>query len=329
MSKTLKVTLIVATCCVALGIILATSAVAAVGFDVRRLSNASLRTQHEYVSEQKNIQKITVEGLSENYSIVQGSSETVEVSYFEDDQTSFTFKEQGDTLSIQENHQFTFMLFNFDFSAFDQQAEIRLPVGFTGIVEVYSASGRVVAQDLSTLETLQLKTSSGSIRCATVSAQTIELDSSSGSISCENSKADTLSLKSTSGSVSSKKNTEAGKLSLESSSGSISCENSSADNVSLESISGSVSCENSNATTLSLKSTSGSIKTDKIIVSSKIAAYSTSGSIRINLQGSETDYDIWTKSVSGIIDVPRGNTTASTTVELETISGSISLDFMG
>jgi len=309
MSKTIKVTLIIATICIISGIILSGIAFAAAGFDFRRFSNGTPAVSTTYVAQSTDCQTITIKGISENYRITQGSGSRIEVIYYEDEQTSFSIEEHGNTLVVTEKYKFVFMLFNFDFNSFQREVVISVPADFTGVIELNTSSGNIRIQGLDDCSSLQVSTKSGNINCdgANVS-KNLSLSSLSGNITCKRVQADDLSLKATSGDVV--------------------CEDVTVKrDLSVDVTSGNITTDRLQAATISLQTRSGDIKVNVLSVTN-LTCHATSGNINATVKGNENAYRIAANSVSGRTTVPSGNTNAAGRITLDTVSGDIRLAFV-
>jgi len=350
MSKAVKITLIVATILIVFGIFVSTIALGTVGFDIRRLSNTSTPVQQSYTaSPNANFQAVEVKGVSENYRIVQGTGSRLEITYYEDEQTSYEFVERGSALVITEKHKIVFMNFNFGFIGVLRETVITLPAGFSGSVELNTASGDVKIQGLNDASSLKVSATSGNITCDNVSVtNSLTLSSNSGDINCSNLKADSISLKATSGNIKCNTMTSAKGLTADSNSGSLTLSRVQADTIALKATSGNVKLDDVTAKrtlsanvfsgdirgdqvqaeTITFKTTSGNIRVHKIRVSN-LSCNANSGDVEVDVYGADSSYRISAKSFSGDVRVPSGNTSASKTIDLSTTSGNIKLTFLG
>jgi len=329
MSKTVKTTLIVATVLIVVGVVISGIAFGKVGFDIRRFSNTEAPINHVYTSKPTaNIQTITVRGVSENYRIVQHSGTSIEVSYYEDAQTTYTIEEQGNTLLITEKVTPGFFIFNFDFSMINRETVISVPASFTGSIDFIISSGNVTIQGLSDCSGLKVSNSSGNINCVNVSVvNDLSISAISGNIVCSDvSASKNLSCTSRSGDIRCTR-ISAGEISLLATSGNIICDGVDATrDLLIETASGDIRCSDMHAQSASLKATSGNITARRLSVSGLICR-ARSGDIVIDILGVEKTYRISARSLSGTVRVPSGNTQAANSIDLETTSGNIRLSF--
>ncbi|MDR3053224.1 MAG: DUF4097 domain-containing protein [Coriobacteriales bacterium] len=98
--------------------------------------------------------------------------------------------------------------------------------------------------------------------------------------------------------------------------------------VSLGSTSGSIQVKNLTASDVSLATVSGAIGFEAL-TAADITLRSTSGRIQGNIEGSARDYSIRASSTSGEIRVPLGSTGGSKSLEVNTVSGNVGIDFTG
>jgi len=200
MSKAVKVTLVIATICIVLGLITTGLAFSIASFDIRQFSNASSAVENHYTSTRSDYSEISISGVSENYRIVRGTGERLEVTYWEDNQTFFSFREQGSTLVIREEHKIK--LFSFNFSFFGTETVIELPAGFTGTLRLTVVSGGVTIVNVGECDSLYISTTSGDIRCDGVyTSKEFSVTSVSGDVRCAGAQANRASFKTTSGSI--------------------------------------------------------------------------------------------------------------------------------
>jgi len=296
MSKGIKITLIVATIWLVAGLVVTTIALSTVGFDLRRFSNVSPAVENSYTPTQGNFQRITVDGLSEDYRIVQGTGNQIEVTYYEDVQIFFEIIEQGDTLVINERHRPVFMFFNFDMNFYNRAVMVVVPQSFTGDIDIRTVSGNIVIERLDRCGALQVNTTSGDLSCDVVNGSTMSMNATSGDIRC-------------------------GAVRM--------------DKVTLGTVSGDVRCESASALSFELTTISGDIRAQGIEIGASsgqqrvLIGSTTSGDIDIVVRGSEDDFMIQTGTYAGDIRVPQGNKNSTRSIELETLSGDIRLSFMG
>lgn len=221
MKKATRITLIIASACVALGILLSVLAFAVVGFDVSKLSTASDYSTNSYRANEI-ITSIKLDGLSENITVIPSEDKVIELEYQENSQLSYSIQEEGGSLTITEEHSPEIMLFNFDVGTFDRKLIIKVPRSYTGDLELSTAGGRIDISDIEGIDRLKANTMSGGISlrnlvvkdsieadcasgdivCSTLTASTLDIETMSGRITTTKSKVDTLAAKAVSGAIS-------------------------------------------------------------------------------------------------------------------------------
>ncbi|MCL2889139.1 MAG: DUF4097 domain-containing protein [Eggerthellaceae bacterium] len=329
MSKAAKTTLIVATALIVAGVMVSGLALAVAGFDIRRLSNVEAPTEYSYTSKAgSNYQTIIVQGRSENYRIAGHAGNNIEITYYEDSQTSFTFEDSGNTLVIIEHAKPGFMIFNFDIGSLYREIVISVPAGFKGSIDFSCNSGNVALQGLKDCPELKVDASSGNVSVRDLSGcGELEVRANSGNIVCSDvSLAKGLSLTATSGNISCTR-VQAQGIAMLARSGNINCDDTSAkENASLEATSGYLRSSNLQAQTLSLKTASGNIR-GQGLSAENLNCQAASGNIDVSLRAAQDSYWISASSRSGNVRVPLGNPQAARGIELRTGSGNITLSF--
>jgi DUF4097 and DUF4098 domain-containing protein YvlB len=201
MSKTTKLVLIIATVSLTLGIVVAGSALALVGFDFSRLSTVTNYEQRNYVSTTAGITAIEFDGISDDVRVERANVKTVEVDYWENDRLTYEITSTGGTLRIAANYEWQGELLNFDLGFTDTTVVIRIPADFTGSLTLKTTSGEIKTGDLGTLSALQISTVSGGIRVNSTVTGSITLKTTSGDIVFEKLTASNIKLSTVSGEI--------------------------------------------------------------------------------------------------------------------------------
>lgn len=324
MSKATKVTLIIATVCLALGMVLSGTAVALAGFDVRNLS-----TNSEYQYQQRSVQAGTVSqikfsGASEAISIEPGSAETIEVEYYENDRQSYSIEETNGTLKITESINFTLMMWNFDIMS-DHKVVVKVPESFSGSIMLDSASGDVSVSDFQELSEISANSVAGNVVISKVNAQQgVVATSGSGDVTLSAIGAQTVEATTMSGSCKIDNVTAYVRTKFESTSGDVDFAAIESPTIQAKSMSGDVVGSQLGSKTIAADSTSGSVS---LLINSVdiLSANTMSGDIDVTVVGVATDYAISTSSTSGSVRAPSGNAGAEKSITLGSTSGDIDL----
>ncbi len=207
-------------------------------------------------------------------------------------------------------------------------------------VETVSSSLKCEASELS-FYTVDLTSSSGSIRFSTPVLSALYAESTSGGIHVANASPENVFLNSTSGNISAENVQARAGFEAVATSGSVTVKNCNAKRIMLKSTSGSIKLTKSAPVNIDLHTTSGSMRLDGVVASGTLSAKSASGSIKLegcdagNLQLESTSGSIggtllsdkWfdTRSTSGSIRCPASVKDAGKCTVV-TVSGSIKFE---
>ncbi|MGI6105303.1 MAG: DUF4097 family beta strand repeat-containing protein [Raoultibacter sp.] len=326
MKKATKIVLIIATALVVVGGAMSFGALAAVQFNFKALSTSSDLVNQSYVSERGDYQSIKINGLGENYSIIRGAGEAVEVDYYSSDALEYTFNDEGDTLIIEEKNHPRFMFFNFDTSFYDRNVVIKVPASFTGDIEVGGANSNISVQGIEA-RSLVVQTAGGDVSVEDMKlAGACSIDCTSGSVKFTSLSVHSLTVNGMSSDVAGKGILAEDKVECAVASGYISLRDAQANAAVLSAASGDINVESLRSSSAIINTMSGSI-TSSALAAEQIEMKAASGDIRAGVEGDQSEYRIVAKAVSGDVDVPLGNDNSPNSISLEATSGDINLGF--
>ncbi len=316
MRKSCKVLLIVAGVFIGIGAIFCAMGFAFGGgnfmSDINRSYNQMSATFDE-------VEVIDVFAGSSNVVIKESATKDTKITYSVSEDFSFDVNKTGKKLSVEfKDYRKWFEFIRF-IGAGKCEVIIEVPDNTLDSLEVKTSSGSIEAKTLNSLVT-KLTATSGSIEAGgTVGEMTISC--SSGSIKVvEGTRGESLDAKGTSGSlwISGDFKKE---LKAKITSGRITLKDVSAEKTTLENTSGSINAENVKAATVDTASSSGSISFYDVISSGDMYVRSTSGSVKLDRVDAQ-NYEL--KSVSGSI---RATILTPKIYDLRTTSGSTSAPF--
>lgn len=327
MKKATRITLIIATACLALGMIISGIAFAVAGFDVHKLSTSSTYQEQNYTSQHNNYTKIRFDGAAENVRVEQAMGDKIELQYFENDRRSYVIDDVDGVLAIYETHKMLFSVMNFEFPG-EHSLVIKVPQAFTGSLELSTASGDIQVVSLKDLSDVKATSAAGNVSIEhTTSTRSIEVGSSSGSIKLRGVSAQSIQATNMSGSCLLDGVSAEAQVKAESVSGLVQLLDVAGSSLLAKSASGDVAGERITASTLSTESTSGSIRV-QMSIADTVFAKTLSGDIDFHLKGLASDYAIAAASMSGDARTPLGTPGAQKTISLESTSGDIDLTFI-
>ena len=235
------------------------------------------------------------------------------------------------------------------FSMENYVLEVELPESYAGTLAVQTASGSVSAYGALNLADLSLTSISGSVDASDIDSKAaVVIHSTSGSVHADAVlAAQDIRLNTVSGSVDLRKATALGGIAVQTTSGKITLSevnaaveltvkttSGAADvslahcdaGVSFSSVSGSLRLSDVDCGEIASKTVSGSLQFEKLTANA-IALQSTSGSINGTLSGAQDDYSISVHTVSGGSNVKSTASGKAKTLTLNTVSGSIGVQF--
>lgn len=310
---------------IALGIIVGFIAVAASGFKLSALAFTDNREKHEYEIDPQDAGELNIKTISSDIILKKSQGANVEISCYENDNITFDFSVEDDTLKIEEKDNRKWYEYLLPFvNTNDFSLVVALPTDTWNTVNLETTSGDIKTTDISGTSFIADSTS-GDINLIALHDEKLELNSTSGDITLKSCNNSSINAHSTSGSLTFDRTT-AGEIICESTSGDI-CVTNSQDSDSLEasSTSGEVALENVVARTITLESTSGDIEFSKLD-SESYDLNTTSGDIDGTIVGSDDSVTFFTDTTSGDVSVPypsMGNKTFKAT----TVSGDIDIRF--
>lgn len=170
---------------------------------------------------------------------------------------------------------------------------------------------------------------SGEINCNGLLAEEANIASTSGDIELSNISSDKdINIVSISGDIKAEKISSDRSISIATTSGKeIVNDISSGDEIELSSVSGEIKSEKCEAKKVSASTTSGAISISNASIAKSFEGNSTSGSITLDIIGSEDDYEIDLSSLSGYRNLPSTEGNKPNKIEISTISGDIYVNF--
>jgi hypothetical protein len=164
MSKVNKVLLIVGTVCVALGVIVGTTAFALARFDLEVLSTSGPYEELEYTALSANIDTIEFSGVSDDVRIQHGNVKTIEIEYWQNNEYRYTISEKSHTLKMEFSKWTARNWIGINLTGFENRGvTITVPETFTGTLNINSVSGEITLDAPSSLKDLDIDTVSGDV----------------------------------------------------------------------------------------------------------------------------------------------------------------------
>jgi DUF4097 and DUF4098 domain-containing protein YvlB len=300
MKKSSKIILIIATACLAAGILTTTLAFAFAGPDLRVFSLSGEYRQESLRCALDTGMNIVYEGVAHDVVIERTDNPDLELTYWYNDQQNYESDYKGSTLRIEEKYEFRLFVFDFDFS--NHTTVLRIPTSFDGSLSLTTSSGAIKVYRLASIDELTVETTSGNLDISEVEvADTLRVESVSGDVTIAEVTATQGILRTTSG------------------------------NCTLDELRFGAQFE--------AESVSGTIRLERL-QAPRITFASTSGNIRGSIVGDPQDYVIETHTTSGRVLLPSGSANAgsgaagsgaagtSNSLAIETISGDIEIDFV-
>lgn len=343
MRNSVKVILIVASSLVGFGILCLCLSFALGGADsmFKSDSNPNIKTLTATFDE---VESINVKDTSNTVRIIKSENDYVKVKYTESDDYNYYIKNDNGKLTVEYNvlskWYENIFLFNINWSYVDTDVVIEVPDTTLQELNVKSTSGSIEAKEVNAVVT-NLKSTSGSVE---VGGKVGDLTASATSGSVKVSKdteADFMCVSTTSGRLSFGGNVK-GDVVADNTSGGIEIENLKCDNLDVENTSGRITGENLSVASIKAGNNSGGIKLDNAVCTGDMNLETTSGSITLDSVDAK-NYDLRstsggikaeilspklynTKSNSGSERTPDLDPNADGILNAKTTSGSIKIE---
>ena len=279
MSKSKKIAILTAVCCLLGGLALAFVSIWMLGFDFGKLNNDVYVSKEQTVTE--TFEHIDIKQIDQDIRIVPATQGECKLSWRENEKLPVSIKVEEGTLCItqtDERRWWDNIGIHFDDSE-NAELTLYLPEGEYEKLLLKSVSGDIfVSKELSfsqaTVHTtsgdvslaaqisagLSMKTTSGDVRAEGVLGGAVLLESTSGDISLSNSTADTLTINTTSGDMELDTLTVQGSVQLDANSGDIEFKHLQAGEINIEVTSGDVEGTLIGSYLFSAQSTSGNVR---------------------------------------------------------------------
>ncbi|MFH1880306.1 MAG: DUF4097 family beta strand repeat-containing protein [Bacillota bacterium] len=228
--------------------------------------------------------------------------------------------------------------------------EVELPEGFTGSLDVHTASGAVAVENAPALQAVSLTSVSGKIELRDIgSKEGVEIRNTSGSVIVNAvNAAEDIGIRTVSGSVALTKGAAQGSVALQTASGSITVDGLTAGGeIAVQTTSGTMNVSQATGSNMTFSSVSGAVKTSgtdseaftaktvsgmidcQNLTAGKIGLRSTSGAVKGTVNGVRDEYSVRAHTVSGKSNLQSDAAGRAKTLTLDTVSGSIDLSFSG
>lgn len=337
MKKGTKITLIIATICLVLGIIMSSVAFALANFDIRNLSTTpEYHAKTESISAE-GVSDIVFNGSQENITVLSYAGDTVEFERYENDHLTYVVEERNGVLTITEKHDFVPRIFYFDFDMFSRSATLKIPASFKGSLVCETKSGGITIREIDALNTVSATSISGGIMVEQAGSLTsLSASSKSGAVAVISTTCGSLALSSTSGNIDvhgvEVYSDLPQSVSIESKSGLVFIDDTKAPTMQIGTASGRMACENVTVSMLNVSSSTGSVSLQHVYAET-LSGKTQTGNIDALLEGGPEEYIVSATSRTGTVNIPSASAEslppakADKRVNLESNTGRILLEF--
>lgn len=303
MKASVKITLIVAACLIAAGLVITTTALIASRFNHKQLLSAKL--VDETIQVNGTFSDISVDSDSATVNIVRSTDGSCSVVFSDQEDANITHSAQiidGELKIIRRDERIVSVAF-----IASPKITVYLPGEMYDELDITTSSGNIDLAGGISYGKLELKASSGNIVLIDTNVNDdMDLSTSSGNIKVHKSRANSLSAHCSSGSLS-LDDISCTDAELETASGRLSVANAQiARELDGQCHSGGIRLENVNCSSLDLESTSGTVRLEKLIASGNIKISSTSGSISLKgCDAAELDLSAKSGNITGSLLTPK------------------------
>ena len=295
MSKAIKITVIIASILVGIGILSMGLAVAFGGMDVFMKNSKDFNVTMVSATFDE-VDVLNVNGVSNDIKVIKSENNQVKVTYPVSEKFSYYVKQIDDTLQIEYDdlrHWYDYIVIFGSFRVPD--LTIELPEKTFKELNIKSTSGHIEANSVDSLTT-NLKTTSGHIEVGG-NAGDLTVAATSGGVKVNSdTQAETAYISATSGKIEVSGNIK-GDVIADNSSGGIILSDLNCDNVDAKCTSGKITADNLSVTSIKANVSSGRIDFDNVICTGDMDLKTTSGSINLDSVDAE-NYDLNTTSGS-------------------------------
>ena len=281
----------------------------------------------------KDVGKMTIVTDSPSVVIKPGSSDTINLSWQEDEYVEFQAELENGELSIDYRTSIDWLtsLLTSVISQKDYVLEIELPDGYTGGLTVSTASGKISVNTAAEFNECNLTSVSGGVDAANIrSLAGVAIRSTSGRITADIiNAADDIRIQTVSGGITANGLQTAKGVQVKTTSGrtnmsQVQCEG----DITAESVSGSFGLSDIACEGLSVHTISGGVSFQDV-TASPVDMKTTSGSIKGALNGTLGEYSVSVKTVSGKSNLQNTDAGKGKSLTLHTVSGGINVEFSG
>lgn len=287
----MKKILIIGSSLVGAGLVILALAFFLMGGDIRKADSGGPFEKKEVRFQTTQVKKLLVAVNTEDVEVVGSDTEEIKLTYEENKKYQYNVEVSDSTLIVKPKHRgwnFLFLV-NFDFGVFeDHPLILEVPRKFLESVDIQSHTGDVLVKDIEIATSSALKSNTGEIEVENVTAKTLEADSDTGRIQLE-------------------------KVSL-------------TGDLTATGHTGEIELEQVQAQSILLKSNTGDLGFENVNIARELKAKTNTGDIHGNLFGKRADYTIRADASLGRSNVSN-QTGGDKTLELETNTGSITVDF--
>lgn len=333
MNKTAKTVLIVALSLFGLGLLVFFGASLVTGYSFSSFANGSAGMTVIPEGEVNTVEKIfdaenrdiEIDVSFADVSVGSSPDEKIHFSYTQTSKVSFELKTHSDKITLsQQQSPFSFFFLH----PGSAHAQLLLPAKYNGDLEIDTASGSIWLKDISISGDFEFSTASGSIKAENCACLETDISTASGDVALSDFKLSRLDVSTASGGI--KLGGIKGKpaLELETASGSIDISDAQLSALEVSTHSGDVSLDDLKALSCSVENTSGRCYMDGFDVDN-LRVSTISGDISGTLSGSEADYSITARTVSGRNSLLNLGGHGKRILELRSTSGDIEVSFAG
>lgn len=193
MKKKTKIILITACALILCGVVVCACALAAVGFDISRLSTQLDDTKqwHEETVSCEGIKEIYLSADADSIRVYPSESQDITVRYYTAEYGGYELKNEDGELSLEyvrlkDKKWYEYIVFNFgNWDEGDLSVEIGIPAVYDGQVAIAVAAGSAELSGLEAEGMLSVTCTTGSVEIYDVSAASIEVSATAGDVELE------------------------------------------------------------------------------------------------------------------------------------------------
>lgn len=299
---------IAAAVCLLLGLLVFTGGFIMAGFNFKNISTSSLYMENSYVPGSV-INDIKIDDSNTGIKVILSPDDKIHIKYFENEDDYYEITENNGILYMKKiyNRKWYKNFFNINFQKRD--VILQVPSDYSGNIKIQTSNAAIDIKD---------------IGCGN-----LVLTSSNARIETENIKMTNGNFKTSNGSISIKNVNIDGDMDCQTSNARIETDNLKGKNIEMDTSNGRISLDKTAFSgKISAVTSNGAISFKDLNVGTDFVCKTSNGSVKGNILGKITDFDITSRTSNGKNSLPESMKAGNKILDVKTSNGSIDIEFI-